>query len=423
MINKTEITILKRIENRLIIAVTGAKGTLKCQRLPKEENREELTIPMVMTLNEIPIVQMSPNYCPTCCGLLATGYGIDNANCSELLKISDYINSEFRDLESLTEKIKPLIGLLEDGIYLIRDIKTFPTDGNNNFFWNVSNKPEYYRAFTDAYYISEILETANIDGVFLYPTQSPEKYNEQRVQYYMDLFSRSDNPPRAIAYNAMRGMSALLDGHHKACATARLHKPLDTIMITPGRLCNDQHILYAEFGYYNKDLHFTIDNNANIPDVLYKSLNNTFKNNSIYYHNIVAGRFTERKWENCYQESVKFYPTAEQYAVDLILQYNKIYDMTEDEIYQYILRQENPQYYAEMILHYLYRHHLNQINPILKKIINVPVNGETSKIIGTALRYLMNLKNEETEKICLEFVIGDNEYLADIAKDYWADEE
>ena len=101
----------------------------------------------------------------------------------------------------------------------------------------------------------------------------------------------------------------------------------------------------------------------------------------------------------------------------------KIYDMTEDEIYQYILRQENPQYYAEMILHYLYRHHLNQINPIIKKFINVPVNGETSKIIGTALRYLMNFKNEETEKICLEFVIGDNEYLADIAKDYWADEE
>jgi len=97
--------------------------------------------------------------------------------------------------------------------------------------------------------------------------------------------------------------------------------------------------------------------------------------------------------------------------------------MTEDEIYQYILRQENPQYYAEMILHYLYRHHLNQINPIIKKFINVPVNGETSKIIGTALRYLMNFKNEETEKICLEFVIGDNEYLADIAKDYWADEE
>lgn len=76
-----------------------------------------------------------------------------------------------------------------------------------------------------------------------------------------------------------------------------------------------------------------------------------------------------------------------------------------------------------MILHYLYRHHLNQINPIIKKFINVPVNGETSKIIGTALRYLMNFKNEETEKIYLEFVIGDNEYLADIAKDYWADEE
>lgn len=35
----------------------------------------------------------------------------------------------------------------------------------------------------------------------------------------------------------------------------------------------------------------------------------------------------------------------------------------------------------------------------------------------------MNFINEETEKICLEFVIGDNEYLADIAKDYWADEE
>ena len=266
--NKAKITILRRIENGTIILVTGAKAALKCQRLSKEENKDDMTIPMVMTLNEIPIVQMSPSYCPTCCGLLAAGYGIDNANCSELFEISNYINGGFTDLESLIETIKPLIGLFNDGVYLIRDTKTFPTDGEGNFFWDVSNKLEYYDAFADAYYISELYEAANIDGVFLYPTQSPDKYDESRVQHYMDMFSKLENPPRAIAYNAMSGMSALLDGHHKACAAARLHKPLDTIMITPGRLGGRLEDLYFGFGYCDENMRINLNEIKGIAKVL-----------------------------------------------------------------------------------------------------------------------------------------------------------
>lgn len=425
--NKAKITILRRIENGIIILVTGAKAALKCQRLSKEENKEDMTIPMVMTLNEIPIVQMSPSYCPTCCGLFAAGYGIDNANCSELFEISDYINGGFTDLESLIEVIKPLIGLFEDGVYLIRDTKTFPTDGEGNFFWNVSNKLEYYDAFTDAYYISELYETANIDGVFLYPTQSPDKYDESRVQHYMEMFSQSESHPRAIAYNAMSGMSALLDGHHKACAAARLHRPLDTIMITPGGLGGRLEDLYFGFGYCDENMRINLNEIKGIAKVMCMKIikNITSKNNTnpVYNAELGEGRFIEREWEDFYKESVKFYPTAEQYAAESVLRYDKVADMTEAEIYKHILKQENPSYYAQMLMHFLYRHNLKQVEPILKKFVNLPVSVETQQVIGTALKYLINFKSKETEELCMKFVIEDTEYLADIAKDYWEDVE
>ena len=40
-------------------------------------------------LNGIPLIQAQIPDCPTCSSLLATGYGIENANCKELLEIQE----------------------------------------------------------------------------------------------------------------------------------------------------------------------------------------------------------------------------------------------------------------------------------------------------------------------------------------------
>ena len=137
LFSNTKINIIKKVSDGIIIAVTGAKAALKCELISMEENEKDMTYPMVMSLNGIPLIEMHPSYCPTCCGLLATGYGLDNAKCTELTEISDKINSGFTSVEDFFETIKPLIGLFEEGVYLIRDTKTFPVDGNNHFFWSV----------------------------------------------------------------------------------------------------------------------------------------------------------------------------------------------------------------------------------------------------------------------------------------------
>lgn len=429
----TKIDIIKRVNNGIVVAMTNAKGALKCERLSAEENEHDMTIPMVMTLNGIPIVQMHLSYCPTCCGLLATGYGLDAAKCSELAEISDSINKNFVSIDASLEVIKPLIGLLEDGVYLIRDTKTFPTDGDNKFFWEVPDELTYYNAFCEEYYISKFMECVELEGVFIYPTQSPDKYDESRVQYYMDLFGQKTEKPRAIAYNAMGGMSALLDGHHKACAAARLKIPLDTIVITKGYLTGNTDIMKIIFGY-DQDTEFFIDvnNTCGLPKKLYKQyikyMEDVWKKRKrpepkLYSGLPVESKFTKREWEKCYTDSVKYYPYADQLAAEIACGYDDTDDMSEDELYNHVYQQEEPVYYAQALIRRLVRTDDKRAKGLLLRFARLPVSGYTKQIIGTALKYLIHFKSDETEKIFIDFVVSDDEYLADIAKDYWEDEK
>ena len=95
-------------------------------------------------LNNTPLVQINAPDCPTSNSLLATGYGIENANCQELMKIQKEINVDFISLENPIKAMDPLLKLFETGFYLIAEAECYPTDGNRNFFWNVPNE------FTDS---------------------------------------------------------------------------------------------------------------------------------------------------------------------------------------------------------------------------------------------------------------------------------
>ena len=116
LFGSTTIKILKNVPDGVIIAVTGAKSALKCELVDLKEDEHNMIYPKVMTLNGVPLINMHPSYCPTCCGMLATGYGLDNIKCTELTDISDSINSGFNGIEKFIDTIRPLIGLLEDGI-------------------------------------------------------------------------------------------------------------------------------------------------------------------------------------------------------------------------------------------------------------------------------------------------------------------
>ena len=199
---------------------------------------DNYTSPYQIKLNDVPLLQAKIPNCPTCCSLLATGYGIENTNCKELLDIQEKINSNYVSLEKSIKNIEPLLTLLETGFYLVADAICYPTDGDKNFFWNVPNE-EIKTLATEpvAIYDDEDAYFNYIFGepVYLYPTQTTDSYDKNRVEYYIDKFKElSDSSPRAIVYYLDNFMNFVIDGHHKACASALLGEPLRCLLIIPG---------------------------------------------------------------------------------------------------------------------------------------------------------------------------------------------
>lgn len=95
----------------------------------------------------------------------------------------------------------------------------------------------------------------------------------------------------------------------------------------------------------------------------------------------------------------------------------------DDELYHYVSVSEAlANYYAEDIMPKLVRTDDKRAKELLLKFVKLPADGDTEHLIGTALKYLIDFKSDEIEKIFVDFAIGDDKYLADIAKDYWEDE-
>ena len=202
-------------------------------------------------LNNTPLVQINAPYCPTSNSLLATGYGIENANCDELMEIQKEINTDFISLENSIKAMNPLLKLFEIGFYMIVEAECYPIDGNGNFFWNVPNKLTDSPATGLAYLRDSDTYCVFNQPVYLYPTQTTDCYDEKRVKYYIDKFNNTDNnEPRAIVYNFGGFINFIIDGHHKACAAALLGKPLKCLLIIKGeysRNYGEDNQIYLKF--------------------------------------------------------------------------------------------------------------------------------------------------------------------------------
>ena len=82
------------------------------------------------------------------------------------------------------------------------------------------------------------------EPVYLYPTQTTDSYDKNRVEYYIDKFKElSDSSPRAIVYNFTDYINFIIDGHHKACASALLGEPLRCILIIPAIVTKYYNVL------------------------------------------------------------------------------------------------------------------------------------------------------------------------------------
>ena len=385
----------------------------------------DYTSPCQIKLNDVPLIQTKIRPCSTCCSILATGYGIENANCQELLDIREKINSNYISLDKSIENIESLLTLFKTGFYLIADAICYPTDGNKNFFWNVPNKPVETLATGPAYLGDNENSSTYIWGqpVYLYPTQTTDSYNENRVGYYMDKIKEvGDSSPRAIVYNFSDFINFVIDGHHKACASALLGEPLRCLLIIPGvvaRYPNEIKIFFSSSIIINKkDIPYNYSSfvKAEIPSLSSKEII------------IKDGIVNKRKWEKKYLDSAKKYLTQKEYSrmVDILIN-NKIEvtdDLIEDCLINFDIKNQKK---MEKIIYKLKLLDIEKAQDIALKYAKNSLRYEINKNLREFIyKILVSIKNNnKVEQIFVDYYTYYSENKEDpvleIINSYWED--
>ncbi|WP_336163775.1 hypothetical protein [Fusobacterium polymorphum] len=409
----SEIINIKEVK---LVYVNG-KGKLTVET--GKSRHPDWEVPSKIKLNDVPLIQAKIPDCPTCSSLLATGYGIENTNCKELLDIQEKINSDYVNLETSIDNIKALLTLLKSGLYLIADVICYPTDGEN-FFWNVPNNLKEFLS-AGPVYLGEGTYVFD-QPVYLYPTQTTDSYNKDRVDYYIKKFKNSaDNKPRAIVYNFEDFINFIIDGHHKACASTLLKEPVSCILIIPGKIYEDY--------YKNTYLNFSriLIDYKNIPKEYTQYIKKEKFSPSQEKIEIKDGIVNNREWEKEYINSAKHYPSIIDYAnVIDIMQDNEI------EVNDIFIRNclenfdKDSQVKMKKLLYLLEFNDIKKAQEIALKYAKKTLREEEidKELKQLTYRILLNNKNnEEVEKVFIDYIVyhSDNKEdpIFNIINLYW----
>ncbi len=385
-----------------------------------ENNKDEDSYLRHIRLNDIPLVQINSPYCQTCSSVLASGYGIENTDCEELEKIQKEINSNFISLEKSIKAIEPLLKLFETGFYMIADAECYPTDGEKNFYWDISNKLKDFPATGSAYLVEEE-ESYYVfnQPVYLYPTQTTDCYNKERVEYYIEKFKNCDNnEPRAIVYNFGEFINFVIDGHHKACASALLGKSLKCLLIIKGEGYRDWNKKN-----YLKFLGTEIEGDK-ISDK-YRELAKFEINIPTKSVSIKEGCVNKREWEQEYIESVKKFPDLIKYATivnDLV--YEKM-EIT-DDLMEYYLKKfdRESQRKVRIIIHNLEFSDKKKAQEFIIKYARASLRHKISNKLKVLMyEFLVKIKdNPEIEQVFIDYIVQNediNDPILKIIGSYW----
>lgn len=218
----------------LFFQVRNGSGVLGMEltRDPEEPD-PMLDTYLTLTLKGQPLAFLQTSGCPTCQSLLAAGHGL-RSDTPELRRAADAIAAPFAGLEEAMERLSPVIGLLASGYYVLTLTDSYPTDGNGHFFWDIPNRYTDSPA-TAQTYDPETYCCLPVFPRFLHPSQSTEKYDPARVEWYRKAIREGKPLPPALCYAAFEYLSILLDGHHRACACALEGVPLPCLILSPAR--------------------------------------------------------------------------------------------------------------------------------------------------------------------------------------------
>lgn len=423
--NNTKVEIIQPIDvhqvewcnEAVLFRVKNGKGALT-HRI--SEAGEDYDFFSQLLLNNKPILQGKYPSCPTCAGMLATGYGIENIDSPELKKVRECLNTEYKGIMEFIKLIKPLLGLLNDGYYVLADTKLCPTDGQGNFFYTVPNELTYNAATCDAYYDSNFYSSAYGIPAYIYPTQSAEIIQEKRIDDYVEIFRKSDNPPRALAYYEQGFVCALLDGHHKACAASILGERLNCLTIIPPNQFlyaeGEQHrggdTLLREVGFAG--IMISVKKGARLKE--YQSSRGFKKENfTIPAYNITGRQFSER-YSTCY-------PTIESLAGIMNAEVDITGDIVEYAKKLIQARNEENVTKLEYLMAYLAYIRMEEAYAVAKMILDEDKDDDflPRLPVKNAIKALLHYHNDETEQYMIDYLANHtpSDECWDLVDDYW----
>lgn len=225
----------------LLLSVQGSRGALHMgwHDTGQAEPDDGLGYRSILYLGETPLIQILGSGCPTCESLLAAGYGLPG-DCNALQAVRAALGQPYAGLADAVARVRPILGLLQPGIYTLSYSGYYPTDGDGRFYWDIPEAPTPYKA-TAEYYNTENYRVLPCFPCFLYPAQGAGTYDPRRVAHYRRRLQAGEDIPPVLAYSLWGYMGVLLDGHHRACACALEGKTVPALTISrPGRIWHEQ---------------------------------------------------------------------------------------------------------------------------------------------------------------------------------------
>lgn len=420
---KPNVEILKSInvsdiewcDEAVLIRVKNGKGTL-AHRISEED--EDYAFFSQLLLDDKPIIQGKYPICPTCAGMLATGYGIENINSEELIKVRECMNTGYKGIKDAAESIKPLLGLLRDGYYVLADVKLYPSDGQGAFFYSVPNELTYNEALCSEYYDSDFLCSVEGYPAYIYPTQSSELIHEERVDEYIQIMKNGSNLPRGLAYYEEGFVCALLDGHHKACAASSLGKRLNCLtIIAPesfrfvrGAKYADEDTLIEKVGFAG--ILIDAEPDARMKDyVPVKGVKEKEINIPVY--NLTGRKLPERY--------ISTYPTIQTLTGIINAEVDINGNMVEYAKLLLLSKDEESAIKLDYLLRYLSESCKEEAYIIAKMILDEEDEYLLQLPRKSAIKELLNHRNEETEQYMINYLVDHNskDQCWDLVNSYW----
>lgn len=388
-----------------LIKVSG--GSKALTRIYSEWTKNYMVKSSLM-LNGKPIVQEEDPGCPTCCSLLARGYGIENTGCEELKIIRDRINSEYTDLRTGIKNIAPILDLLDDGYYVVADAQLYPTDGSNRFFANVKDELSCIYSATDQYYNSEFMEVTSGFPAYLYPTQSNSVLNAERADFYLDRIDK-DNAPRAVAYYDCGFICALLDGHHKAYAAAKKGCLIPTLVIIPQA---------GVYKHWHSDEKYALFADIELPITAFPVLDEKKRINRqpIEFEHHLNDPIPED--DLC----LEFYPTVDELTGLYAAGAEKL-DITDELVTQWIKSSDiNDRVRLICVLRYYAKREPEKAYTIARTVVtSVTETIGLAELIRLSYKVIAAHKCDESEQLMINYIIDHDKNGAawDICNSYW----